>query len=306
MNLASKKGFGLVEVMIAVGIMTVMALGFSQIMRFQAQGQSSVTANEETSSFQKILTYAMADYPTCHLQPFAGMAFSLGLPAASQPAVAVPGGTLKYTSGLPIISTVAPNNNLGDALTVTKIQIQPYAQVGPTTFTVLLQVLAQKKAGTVSGSNIFTTTVPISVQALPAGAVAVIQDCTNGAVCAPLATWKSVGIGSESFCISTSLQGPALLFNAVAACEGLNAHLCSSEEWLEACNFAGAAPWPGPGPGPVFDATTPQWIAPIYTGCGSPGCYELASNSGYAPQCIIGGSGGAGFNNPFNYRCCHK
>ena len=262
-----------------------------------------MSATAAMGSLQKIISAAMTEYPTCHAQPFvAGLTFSTALPAASQPAVPVATGTLTYYHNPPpgavIVSTAAPNNNLGDGLTVTKIQIQPYARVNTTTFIVMLQVLAQRKLDTITGSNVFTANIPISVQATVFGASATITDCTTNTLCQP-PNWSQVTTATDTFCINTTstFMPAAGIFVAAANCAAQNAHLCSSQEWMEACNFAG----------PGFDGATPQWVAPIYTGCGAPGCYMLASNNGgYAPQCVVGGAGGAGFGTALNYRCCHR
>ena len=309
----SKKGFGLVEVMVAVAITTVIALGFSQLMNFQIQGQSAVSANGEISNIQKIVSFAMEDSTTCSAQSFsaAGLVFKITPPIASNPPVPLPApATLKYTSGAVIVSTKAPNNDLGNGLLVSQIQLQPSGQVNATTFTMLLQIIAQKKAGTVTGSNTFTANIPISVQATVVGPNAKITACTSGTPLSCPVGWTLVGVSAsspEAFCITTAAQPANTVPNAILKCNNNVAfpgHLCTPSEWSIACTLAGGALG-------LPDAA--EWVNNFVTydngGGGNVGMVMGTSGTN-------GGSGLTCFGEqdwsenmyatPYPYRCCAK
>jgi len=308
-------GFGLIEVMIAAGILAVIAIGFSQVMVNGLHGQNAVEANSDKSNLSSLIqlvvqnngcTVNVAGPPL--LPPFNSTPATL-----SSQTINFNGNAFIYPNGT---NVVALGGTWGNGLTITKLQLKLVAEmVAGTSYIANIHVELTKTAGTTLGSNVLSLDVPIALQGHytpgPPGPNVQVTGCSAlgaGLLSCP-AGYTLVGTPStlEAYCISTSQAPGSYTWNQATqncyanAGYATSAHLCSVEEWQTAC-VSGV---PSMGHTGVGD-----WVSGFtYNSSNNVNTIALGQN-GFGCSAYPNGTNGWLANYPegatYSYRCCFK
>jgi Tfp pilus assembly protein PilV len=254
----NSSGFGLIEVMIAAGILCVIAIGFSQVVMNGMKGQGAVSANSDASNVASLVQLINQNLQACsnNFRPALGIGFSnAGIvngatytPGNPHPALT----SITFNDGVntPIVTS---GGMFGAEFKVTKLELQVLArEVAGLSYLANIHIELTKQGASIAGSSVLVKDVPISLLSSwnppPAGPNVLVQGCAipGGRTQCP-ANFTLIGTPGtlETFCISMAPQPVNTWQGAFSACRstatGSNgtARLCSQDEWLTACQSGG-------------------------------------------------------------------
>jgi hypothetical protein len=125
-------GFGLLEVIIAGGVMGILMLSFAQMANSQNQELAMITAKLEAQNLAALMNTAMADASVCSFamsQPPAGYTIDASSATTLQ-AVNLLIPALKITASASSMDLVWPGQVLSPQLTVNEVRLRNFATTG--------------------------------------------------------------------------------------------------------------------------------------------------------------------------------
>ncbi len=289
-------GFSLVEILVALAVMAIGMLALTDYISLMSNQQRLLMQKSEAIAIDTALTNIITspNQPHCSGNiKAANISFPTGSPPTAPVNVACPTCTVTvfnyYNSAGTIVGPAVPMGPQpdGSGLDVASIQLKNLQYISASEYSGDLYINYGGPPPVPPSAKVAS----VILMASTSSGTDTLQSCNTSAPCPAGFTLVGTTGTPGAFCISND-NAQAQLFTAVANCAAQNTHLCTANEWLAACDTISG-----------FDYSRQQWVAPIYTGCGSPGCFDTAGGGG-GYTCAIGATGGAGFNTTDWYRCC--
>jgi prepilin-type N-terminal cleavage/methylation domain-containing protein len=177
-------GFTLVEIMVGMGLLSVLALAMAEMLRNSSQGQNNVKLDMDTLSAAMTAGLVMQDVATCGTNVPANISgpatFDNTLTPAQLQGVQIPlkkivnksGATLYQVGGL-IDPTLAIQNIYLTSITI----------ISPTTATAQIEIAGLKKGKSFLGSPIVTSlSAPFTLTTTTLGATSTVVGCGGGGI----------------------------------------------------------------------------------------------------------------------------
>ncbi len=227
-----KNGFSIISVLVAAGLLGILALVFSKMIMNSQKGQKNVENSLDFDVLRSSIALVINNPSHC------AVAFKNSVspsPTAAQfPNPSGVDANKKLESIVLGASTIAKvGMNLGGGLKIDKLELQDISPVStPNKFEVALIVEATKASESYGAPKLSNASNPFRFSISTNPSTSEIIGCGGGSC--PIGFVNSGG----GFCIegNRSYAGTLSYLNTINQCATLGASLCTASEWMLACS----------------------------------------------------------------------
>jgi hypothetical protein len=185
----NQRGQSLIQLIVAMGLMSAMSLMFAQIQTEAIKGQNSIKLSSDLNSLSTLLTLTLQNSTTCgsnlNTTNLAFLTFDTTVGTLLNQSIDI--NKLTYANGTSIIES-GPSTSI-PGVTITKLQLNQFQELTPgTSYNALLHIEATKTSGSYIGSGVYKKDIPLSLQtSYTTSPVVKITGCSGGGAIAAAA-----------------------------------------------------------------------------------------------------------------------